>query len=55
MALAGGTSELRTARVTRHLLTNAHVIRRFITADVEIDGQEGKAAAVRVRGVGFGG
>jgi len=55
MALANGESAFRTARVTSHLLTNAHVIRQFIAAEIDIEGKEGEAAIVRVRGVGFGG
>jgi RNA 3'-terminal phosphate cyclase (ATP) len=50
LALAQGTSELRTARVTPHLLTNAEVIRRFLSARIEIIGSPGKAGLVRIQG-----
>jgi RNA 3'-terminal phosphate cyclase (ATP) len=50
LALAHGTSELRTARVTPHLLTNAEVIRRFLSARIEIIGFPGKAGLVRIQG-----
>jgi RNA 3'-terminal phosphate cyclase (ATP) len=50
LALAHGTSELRTARVTPHLLTNAEVIRRFLSARIEIIGNSGKAGLVRIQG-----
>ncbi|HXV21194.1 MAG TPA: RNA 3'-terminal phosphate cyclase [Desulfuromonadales bacterium] len=50
LALAQGASELRTARVSQHLLTNAEVIRRFLSARIEIIGSPGKAGLVRVQG-----
>jgi RNA 3'-terminal phosphate cyclase (ATP) len=50
LALAQGTSELRTAKVTPHLLTNAEVIRRFLSARIEIIGFPGKAGLVRIQG-----
>ncbi len=52
MALADGRSEMRIESVTSHLLTNAHVIRRFITAAIEIEGEEGEPGRVVVEGVG---
>ncbi len=55
LALARGESELTTARVTRHLTTNAWVIRRFLPdAAIEVDGEEGFPGRVRVRGTGLG-
>jgi RNA 3'-terminal phosphate cyclase (ATP) len=54
MALAAGRSEFRTSRVSRHLLTNAYVIRQFVPAQIEIGGQEGEPGYVRVQGVGIG-
>jgi RNA 3'-terminal phosphate cyclase (ATP) len=50
LALAPGVSELRTARVTQHLLTNAWVIGQFLEARIEIVGEEGEAGLVRVEG-----
>lgn len=50
MAIAQGTSELRTARVTPHLLTNADVIRRFLSARIEIIGSLGEAGLVSIQG-----
>jgi RNA 3'-terminal phosphate cyclase (ATP) len=52
MALAAGRSEFRTQRVTRHLLTNAAIIRQFIPARIEVGGQEGEPGEVVVEGVG---
>jgi RNA 3'-terminal phosphate cyclase (ATP) len=49
LALVPGTSELRTARVTRHLLTNAWVIGKFLPVKIEIEGEEGKVGLVRLR------
>lgn len=53
MALASGRSEMTIERVTTHLLTNAHVIRQFVPARIEIDGKEGEAGSVAVEGVGW--
>jgi RNA 3'-terminal phosphate cyclase (ATP) len=50
MALASGHSEFRTSCVTRHLLTNAHVIRQLIPAEIEIEGEEGAVGSVVVDG-----
>ncbi len=52
VALAHGESKFRTSHVTRHLLTNAHVIRQFIPASIEIHGEEGEAGQVVVEGIG---
>ncbi len=48
LAFASGPSELRTAGVTQHLLTNAQVIRAFGAAKVEIEGELGELGLVRV-------
>ena len=42
-ALAEGISEYTTCRITGHLLTNALVIRQFVPARIEIEGEEGQA------------
>jgi len=39
LALAEGVSELTTARVTQHLLTNAQVIRKFLPVEITIKGE----------------
>lgn len=49
-AVAGGRSEIRTSRVTRHLLTNAHVVRQFLPATVDIEGAEGEPGVIAVEG-----
>jgi RNA 3'-terminal phosphate cyclase (ATP) len=40
MALAAGRSEFSTCRITPHLYTNAHVIRKFLPVRIEVEGQE---------------
>jgi RNA 3'-terminal phosphate cyclase (ATP) len=50
LAFAAGPSEYRTAKVTEHLLTNAEVIQAFGAAEVEVEGEKGKAGVVRVVG-----
>ena len=48
LALASGPSQIRTAAVTQHLLTNAEVIRAFLPVNIEVEGDLGQAATVRV-------
>ncbi len=49
LALAGGPSTFTTCRVTRHLLTNAWVVRQFLPVQIEVEGEEGEAGRVLVR------
>jgi RNA 3'-terminal phosphate cyclase (ATP) len=49
LALANGPSELRTSKVTAHLLTNAEVIRLFLPVEIGVDGPLGGPATVRVQ------
>ena len=53
LALTPGISELRPARITQHLLTNAWVIGKFLPASIDIEGEEGEVGMVRVEGVGL--
>jgi RNA 3'-terminal phosphate cyclase (ATP) len=49
LCLAAGESAFTTARVTRHLTTNAAVVRHFLPgAAVEVEGAEGEPGRVRV-------
>jgi RNA 3'-terminal phosphate cyclase (ATP) len=48
LALAEGPSEFTVAAVTRHLLTNVEVIRRFTERDIACEGEEGRPGAVRI-------
>ena len=51
LAFVPGESEFTTTRVTRHLLTNAAVVRRFLGPDaVTVVGGEGAPGRVTVRG-----
>lgn len=53
LALAQGESCLQVAAITRHLLTNAHVIERLLPARIEISGREGEPGEVTVYGSGL--
>ncbi|MBC7186856.1 MAG: RNA 3'-terminal phosphate cyclase [Calditrichaeota bacterium] len=50
LLLADGSSELRVARLTRHLLTNIEVVRSFLPVVIEVAGQEGEPGSVRIHG-----
>jgi RNA 3'-terminal phosphate cyclase (ATP) len=52
LALVRGRSQFRTEQISHHLLTNAHVIRQFIPAQIEIEGNEGETGEVFVEGAG---
>ncbi len=49
-ALAGGTSEYTTCRVSQHLLTNAAIIRHLLPVEIRIQGAEGEPGRVVVAG-----
>lgn len=48
LAFAEGASEYRISRVTKHLLTNIEVVRKFVPRPIEVDGAEGGPGTVRV-------
>jgi RNA 3'-phosphate cyclase len=50
LALAPGISELHTARVTEHLVTNAAIVRRFLEGDIAIEGEISQPGIVRITG-----
>jgi RNA 3'-terminal phosphate cyclase (ATP) len=50
LAFARGSSEFRTSCVTRHLLTNVEVVKRFLPRPIECDGEEGEPGTVRIGG-----
>jgi RNA 3'-phosphate cyclase len=50
LAFAEGPSEYRVARVTRHLLTNAEVVRQFLPRRIDVEGAEGEPGTVRIAG-----
>ncbi|MCR4438533.1 MAG: RNA 3'-terminal phosphate cyclase [bacterium] len=54
LLLAEGLSELRVARLSRHLLTNIEVVRSFLPVVIEVAGQEGEPGSVRIHGRALG-
>lgn len=52
LAFASGASQIRTSKVTPHLLTNAEVLRACLSVDVKVDGDIGRPGLVRVSGIG---
>lgn len=53
MALAEGESRYSTPEITGHLLTNIHVIEKFLPVKFGVEGQAGLEGSVAVRGAGF--
>jgi RNA 3'-terminal phosphate cyclase (ATP) len=51
LAFVNESSEIRTARVTQHLMTNAQILRMFLPVEIEIQGDVGKPGTVSVRRV----
>jgi RNA 3'-terminal phosphate cyclase (ATP) len=52
LALAPGSSCLRTTGISGHLLTNAWLIGHFLSAAINIDGVPGEPGMIRVSGLG---
>ena len=48
LCLANGPSELRTSRVSEHLLTNAAILRAFLPVEIDIQAGLGEPGLVRV-------
>jgi RNA 3'-phosphate cyclase len=48
LVLAEGPSSMRVSLITRHLLTNIAVIRKFVDREIACDAREGEAGCVRV-------
>jgi RNA 3'-terminal phosphate cyclase (ATP) len=53
MALAAGSSSFTTPEITGHLLTNIHVIEKFLAVKFVVEGMAGVKGSVSVRGAGF--
>jgi RNA 3'-phosphate cyclase len=49
LTFASGISEIRTSKVTQHLITNAEVIQAFTTTEIEILGELGEPGLIRIR------
>jgi len=52
-ALAKGESVFSTVEITRHVLTNIHVIEKFLPVRFQIDGTRGQEGIVSVKGASF--
>jgi RNA 3'-terminal phosphate cyclase (ATP) len=52
LSVAGGTSEIATSRVTRHLLTNLWTVRQFLPVTYEVTGKEGEPGLLHLSGAG---
>jgi len=55
MALARGESAFTTSEVTGHLLTNVHVIEKFLAVKFNVEGESSQEGSVSVKGAGFTG
>ncbi len=53
MALARGESKMFASKISRHLLTNAWVVQKFLAARIQVKGKEGEAGQVVVEGAGW--
>jgi RNA 3'-terminal phosphate cyclase (ATP) len=49
MAMASTPSVLRTCEVTQHLLTNAEVIRHFLSVHISVDAPQGQVGLIRLK------
>lgn len=50
LAMAAGVSQLRTSKVTQHLVTNAEIVKMFLPVGIKIDGEIGHSGTVRING-----
>jgi RNA 3'-terminal phosphate cyclase (ATP) len=48
LSLASGSSVIRTPRITSHILTNAEVIRRFLSVEIQVQGNLGAEGLVQI-------
>jgi len=48
ISLAQGSSEIKTSKVTRHLITNAEIIRKFLSLKIDILGELGEPGLIKV-------
>jgi RNA 3'-phosphate cyclase len=49
LAFVGEPSQIKTAKVTQHLLTNAQILRLFLPIEIEIQGELGKPGTIYLR------
>lgn len=50
LAMAQGSSEIRTSKITQHLTTNIDIVKRFLPVRVEIEGGIDQPGSVRIQG-----
>jgi RNA 3'-terminal phosphate cyclase (ATP) len=48
LALTSGVSEIRTSKVTQHLITNSEIVKMFLPVSIEVDGQIGQPGSFRI-------
>jgi len=53
MALAEGTSDITSAELTSHALTNIALVEQILGVKFEVDGQQGQPGRIKVIGLGF--
>jgi len=53
MALAEGTSDITSAELTSHALTNITLVENILGVKFEVDGQQGQPGRIKVVGLGF--
>jgi len=53
MALAEGRSEIMSAELTLHALTNIELVEKILGVKFEVEGQQGQAGRIGVDGLGF--
>jgi RNA 3'-phosphate cyclase len=53
MALAEGTSDITSAELTSHALTNIALVENILDVKFEVDGQQGQPGRIKVIGLGF--
>jgi len=55
MALAEGMSEITSAELTSHTMTNIELVEKILGVKFEVEGQRGQPGRIRVEGLGFAG
>ncbi len=53
LALAEGTSEIMSAELTSHALTNIALVKQILGVKFEVEGGRGQSGRIRVEGLGF--
>jgi RNA 3'-terminal phosphate cyclase (ATP) len=53
LALAEGVSEIRTSKVTQHLITNVQVVKLFLPVEIAVVEEIGQPGTIRISGASF--